>query len=171
MAICLQNSNLLFIPPKKPHLTLMGVPLRVFVTVQLCNSTNIPTGVYNRKKNPLGQYNPHFFFHNKCRHTYILKSSTNLHSIMQVRAHNRENRARGGRRLYNYGATFEQKKATLMSAEGIHDAYLAVCACDPQCGWKCANDLWNFTERIENLRAPRFKGQSLKRPRRAHRSP
>ena len=161
---------MLLFPPKNPHHTLMGVPLRVFVTRSYITVQRYPK-VFVTVKNTLWVTNNiHFFCKTAAPYLHFEITST-LHSIMQVRAHNRENRARGGRRHYTYGATFELKKTTLLSAEGINGAFLATCACDPQCGWKCANELWNFTERIEDLRAPRFKGQSSKRPRRAHRSP
>ena len=82
---------------------------------------------------------------------------------MQVAACERQNRGRGGRRIANYGSSFEARKATVMCNEAINETYTCVCACDPQCGWKCANEFWNFTERIEELREGRFTGQCCQR--------
>ena len=82
---------------------------------------------------------------------------------MQVAACERSNRARGGRRVANYGSTFEARKTSVMCKAQIDDAYLCECSCDPQCGWKCANEFWNFTERIETLREGRFAGRYCER--------
>lgn len=87
---------------------------------------------------------------------------------MQVAAASRENRKRGGRRVANFGTTFAARRSTLMDEDHIKSAYLSTCTCDPQCGWKCANEYWDFSQRIEALREPRFTGNINSRPNWAH---
>ena len=80
---------------------------------------------------------------------------------MQLASHNRNRH--GGRRIANFGRTFELRKELLMDRDNCRDTAFQVCTCEPHCAFECAQQLPDYTDRVESLRSPRFEGKSLAR--------
>ena len=97
-----------------------------------------------------------------------------LHFRIFRRCHNKthkrnKNRHRhGGRRRANYGRTFRARKEALTNRKLISDTIFLPCACEPNCAWKCANDLPDFRDRVADLRDLRFAGVVLVQAKRDH---